>query len=164
VAGDETDAARLLRRASRPHPGVEHAVLAVGHLGHGPSTVALASLGEELDPRFAAEARRLTLGDPAAGRRAPSFAGRLLVGRPWTVEGALARLIAPDEPIRSRERLALDLAVRTGVRPPFRYDATATASRQARGAQDFRATFAPVAASLASGRWHYYGYPVPKGG
>jgi hypothetical protein len=85
-----------------------------------------------------------------------------LHGRPWSLAGALTRLGAPDEPVRSRERLALDLVVRTGVRAPLRYDARAPAAAQASMAKAIESAFTPRAGQLPSGRWSYFGQPVPK--
>jgi hypothetical protein len=163
VAGDGADAERLLRRAARDAADAAGALLAAGHLGSAASVPELSRLRDAAPPGVVDEALRAICGDAPAGHGTPTPAARLLRGKAWSVEAALARLAAPDEPVRARERLALDLAVRSGLRPPARYDATTDAALQARAAESFHAAFTTNPASLGPGRWYYFARPVPKG-
>jgi hypothetical protein len=164
VAGDESDADRLLRRAKSNEPHLERTVLAIGHLGSTTAAAALAQLRGSVRDQVLDEALRATFGEIPLGRPLTTATQeRLLRGRPWSIKGVTARLSAADEPVRSRERLALELAVRTGVRPPVRYDSTAPAANQTRAAQAFTATFGASVTGLRAGRWYYFGRAVPKG-
>jgi hypothetical protein len=163
IGGDDGDADRLLHSAERASERqAERAVLAIGHLGSARVAAELPKVVGTVDPRVLAEALEATFGEgPAEARRAVA-PGRLLRGRPWSIGGAVARLLAPNEPVRSRERLALDLAVRTGLRPSVKYDATALASSQIRAAETLSATFTASASALRPGHWYYFGHPVPQ--
>ena len=163
IGGDDSDADRLLRNAARASERrAERAVLAIGHLGSARVAAELAKLAGTVDPRVLDEALLATFGDGPIEARRAATPGRLLRGRPWSIGGAVARLLAPNESVRSRERLALDLAVRTGLRPPLRYDPTALASRQTRAAEILSATFAASASALRPGHRYYFGRPAPR--
>jgi hypothetical protein len=56
--------------------------------------------------------------------------------------------------VRVRERLALEIAVRTGVRPPRLYRAEAAAEAQALSAQAWQQQWPGVPPSV--GPWAYY--------
>jgi hypothetical protein len=163
IGGDDSDADRLLRSAARAgERHAERAVLALGHLGSARVAAELTKLTGTIDPRVLDEALAATFGDRPADARRAEAPGRLLRGRPWSIGGAVTRLLAPNEPIRSRERMALDLAVRTGLRPPVRYDLAALASRQTRAAETLSATFTANASALRPGNWYYFGRPAPR--
>jgi hypothetical protein len=154
VAGDAADGQRLLRRAAGEDASAAAAALTIGHLGSPAATLELGRPRGLVDDRILDHARRLTFGE---ANNPPASSGRLLGGKAWSVTGVLTRLAAPDEPVRSRERLALELGVRTGFRPPGRYDARAPAQQQRQMAEAFAAAFAPRASQLQAGRWYHAG-------
>jgi hypothetical protein len=179
VAGAPGDAARLLALAARDPACAPLATLAAAHLGDPETAAALAvpvaddgSAGDEtpdgvVDPNLIAHARQAILGPgpppplPRHGRAAgaPSVeAPRLLHGAPWTVAAALARLGAPGELVRARAWYALEVGVRSGVRPGAVLDGSAAAAVQ-------RAATAAIGAALAGrrlpppGSWFHGGRP-----
>jgi hypothetical protein len=72
----------------------------------------------------------------------------------------LSRLEASDEPVHSRQRLALELRARTGIQPPgvFPLFVLHTVSPQFIGV--WRQQFAKADARLKPGRWYFRGKPL----
>jgi hypothetical protein len=130
AAGSMADAERLLHLAARDEALAPVAVLAAGHLGH---------------PIDAAAARPTQ---------------RLLGGKPWTLAAAQARLADPGELARARHWYALELMVRTGVRPQVVFDATARVHTQDAAVERLRKWFEQRPRVLPEGGWFYGGQPV----
>jgi hypothetical protein len=106
------------------------------------------------------EARRMILGDGSAhpsGEASPNSALRRLHGEPWSVSGLLSRLAAPDEPVQSQRRLALEIRVRTGLVPPTKFPLLMSAAARAELVANWNAYFAKTNASLKPGGWYYQG-------
>jgi hypothetical protein len=151
VAGDESDVRRLLAVAARRGRLARHAALAAGHLGS--AQIATAARGLPLVPHLE-EALACTFGSAILPSGPGAQTGRLWDGRPWSVAQALSALGAAETPVRVRERLALEIAVRTGVRPPCLYRADASADAQARAAQAWQQQWPGRPPSV--GPWAYY--------
>ena len=105
IGGDDSDADRLLRNAARASERhAERAVLAIGHLGSARVAAELPKLAGTVDPRLLDEALVAIVSATLRPRRAArQRRGRPLRGRPWSIGGATARLLAPNESVRSRE-------------------------------------------------------------
>jgi hypothetical protein len=161
VAGNAADAGRLLALAARQPELAALAVLAAGHLGDPAIADAILGLEAEVSPEVRGRALRTVRGDARSYRGAPA-GQRLLYGAPWSVEGALARLVAPDELVRTRPWYALEAFVRTGVRPSAVLDCRATAARQEQAATRARSTLFEQGRPVAGGTWLLWGRPVPS--
>jgi hypothetical protein len=150
VAGAEGDHARLLALAARDEALAPLAVLAAGHLGNPAAASALPSDGGE-------RARRTILGDGESSGANAQTGRRLLYGHPWTLSSALARLVEPDELLRSRPWYALEVGVRTGTRPQAVFDATARAGLQDAASARIRNAIEARRRPLPDGSWFYFG-------
>jgi hypothetical protein len=130
IGGDETDVRRLLVVAARRGRLARHAALAAGHLGSPRMAIAAHSLPgvPTLD-----EALACTFGTGPLPHEADAdlLAGRLWRGRRWSIPEALTALADPLTPVRTRERLALEIPVRTGVQPAPLYRAESSVETQA---------------------------------
>jgi hypothetical protein len=154
VAGDASDAERLIDFAATDRPLAQEATLASAHLGSAAVSRAIGALGEHVSAATKAAALdALAGGAGSIGRdRAPAEL-RLLRGTPWSVGASLERILDQDEPVRSRARRALDVASRTGIRPPAAYVSSASASLQGRIAEEWRQHYLKTADRMPQGRW-----------
>jgi hypothetical protein len=153
IAGDEGDVRRLLLVAARRGRLAHNAALAAGHLG----SVQIAT-ARGLSNHLLEDALGWTFGSstvPGAGVQS----GRLWQGRPWSIGQALLALAAGETPVRVRERLALEIGVRTGARPPTLYRADSAADVQTRAAQAWQAHWSGTPPN--PGPWAYYGASRP---
>jgi hypothetical protein len=94
----------------------------------------------------------------------PKNPGRRLYGEPWTALGALARLTAPDELLRTRDWYAQEIGVRLGLTPPAVLDAGAPSKHQRIATERMRAAVDGArrtkAMTTASGKWLFFGQPM----
>jgi hypothetical protein len=150
VGGDQSDVRRLLRVAARRGRLARHAALAAGHLG----SAEILAAARGLSVPFLEEALATTFGSAIVPSGPLGQSGRLWQGRPWSVAQALRALGAPETAVRVRERLALEIAVRSGVRSPAVYRAEASADAQARAAQAWLARWPGPSPSVAP--WSYH--------
>ncbi len=157
IAGNADDVGRLLAIAAH-HPELAPlAVLAAGHLGDAAAADAIAGAPADVDPAVRDRALRTIRGDVHESTRDAPARQRLLYGSPWSVEGLLARLVAPDELVRTRPWYALEGFVRTGIRPPAVLDHRAGAVRQEQAATKARTTLFEQGRPLAPGSWFFAG-------
>jgi hypothetical protein len=154
VAGSARDAQRLLQHASRDEAHAALALLAAGHLGNRAAAAALAGT----ESPAAAERARRTILDNGGDDSGPAEA-RLLYGKAWTLSGALARLAELDELVCARSWFALEVAVRTGARPPAVFDVSARVSVQDAVAARIRAAIEEWRSPIPNGAWFYFGQP-----
>jgi hypothetical protein len=159
VAGNAADASRLLALATRQPELAGLAVLAAGHLGDPAVGDVIVGLPADVPPELRARALRTIRGDSA--RSAPG-GGRLLYGSPWSVEGLLARLVAPDELLRARPWYALEGFIRTGVPAAAALDRRSAAARQEQAAATIRSTLFEQARPVTAGNWLLWGRPAPQ--
>jgi hypothetical protein len=151
IAGDESDVRRLLVVAARRGRLARQAALAAGHLGSAQIAASARALPQV--PHLE-EALACTFGSAIIPSGPGAQTGRLWSGRPWSVAQALSALSAAETPVRVRERLALEIAVRTGVRPPRLYRAEGAADAQARAAQAWQQQWPGAPPSVPP--WAYY--------
>lgn len=156
-AGGPHDGERLLKLAARDEALAPAAVLAAGYLGERRVAAALAA---GVEPKAVAERALRTIVGATVEGAAGSGGGRLLYGKPWTLSGALARLDAPDELLCARRWLALEVAVRTGVRPPVVVDVATPGAVQEAALARLRAAIEPRGRSIPAGAWFYFGRPA----
>ena len=107
----------------------------------------------------------MILGDGSghpSGEASPASAIRRLRGELWSVSGLLSRLAAPDEPVQSQRRLALEIRVRTGLVPPTKFPLLMSAAARAELMASWTAYFAKTNGQLAPGGWYYQGKPAGK--
>jgi hypothetical protein len=156
-AGGPHDGERLLKLAARDEALAPVAVLAAGHLGERRTAAALAG---GIEPKAAAERALRTIVGRTPKSAAAAAGGRLLYGKPWKLGGALARLDAPDELLRARRWLALEVAVRTGARPPVVVDSATPVAVQEVAVARLRAAIEPRGRAIPDGAWFYFGRPV----
>ena len=156
-AGGPHDAERFLKLAARDEALAAVAVLAAGHLGDRRTAAALVA---GVEPKAVAERALRTIVGASARDAAGSSGGRLLYGKPWTLDGALSRLDALDEPLRARRWLALEATVRTGVRPTVVVDVAMPVAVQDAARARLRAAIEPRGRSIPDGAWFYFGRPV----
>jgi hypothetical protein len=159
IGGGASDTGLILEAADAPGADVAHAVLAAANLGCVTVLPKLASFASRLSTDILTTARRMLVGESPSPDRDQGTA-RLLGGREWSVAGVLLRLEARDEPVRSRQRLALELCARTGIRPPgvFPLLVSRTVSPKIIGA--WRQQFAKADARLKPGEWYFRGRPL----
>jgi hypothetical protein len=156
-AGGPHDAERLLKLAARDEALAAVAVLAAGHLGDRRTAAALVA---GVEPKAVAERALRTIVGASARDAARSSGGRLLYGKPWTLEGALTRLDALDELLRARRWLALEAAVRTGTRPTVVVDVAMPVAVQTAALARLRAATEPRGRVIPGGAWFYFGRPI----
>jgi hypothetical protein len=159
IAGDASDADRLLDLATHPLPDLSCALLAAANLGCVTAVPAFEEFADRVPERISEEVRRMVLG---THQGSPHGNARLLRGKPWSVAGVLNQLSAPDEPLHSVNRIALELRVRTGLAPPCRLPLVAPASIREEAVARWRSHYAKADGKLAPGGWYYQGKPVPK--
>ena len=159
IGGDASDAGLILEAADTPGVDAVHAVLAAANLGCVAVLPKLASFASRLSTDVLAAARQMLVGESPEPNRDQGTA-RLLGGQAWSVAGVLSRLEASDEPVHSRQRLALELRARTGIQPPgvFPLFVLHTVSPQFIGV--WRQQFAKADARLKPGRWYFRGKPL----
>jgi hypothetical protein len=87
---------------------------------------------------------------------------RRLHGELWSVSGLLSRLAAPDEPVQSQRRLALEIRVRTGLVPPTKFPLLMSVAARAELVASWAAHLAKANGQLAPGGWYYQGKPAGK--
>jgi hypothetical protein len=165
IAGDDSDADRLLALVALPEADGAHVLLAAASLGSTGVLVALPALANMVPQNALEEARRMIAGRELVGTttaRPRTTEMRLLHGEPWSVSGLLSRLAAPDEPIQSQQRLALEVRVRTGLAPPTRFPSLMSRSTSAELVASWRAHFARAQARLKPGVWHFQGKPIEQ--
>jgi hypothetical protein len=122
---------------------------------------ALPSFAERVPKNVLDEAKRLILGEgqnPAPDERGPAI--RLLRGQPWSVPGLVACLAGPSETILSQRRLALELRVRTGLRPPVVLPAFAPVQTRSDVLAHWTDHLARTSGRLPAGQWYYQGKPA----
>ena len=156
-AGGPHDGERLLKLAARDEALAPTAVLAAGYLGERRVAAALAA---GVEPKAVAERALRTIVGATAEGAVSSGGGRLLYGKPWTLGGALAQLDAPDELVCARRWIALEVVVRTGVRPPVVVDVATPVAVQEAALARLRAAIEPRGRSIPDGAWFYFGRPV----
>ena len=158
IAGDESDAGRLLQFAERGGPEARRATLAAGHLGAAGVLPRLEALKAAVGEDLVDQAKRAIVGDSAAY---PSGPVRLLRGRPWTVEGAVERLADPGERLVSQQWIAVELSVRTGVPMPRQLQPGAPTRELTAMAAAWQ-TALHQARRPRGGEWLYLGRPMPR--
>jgi hypothetical protein len=162
IAGDASDAPRLLALAEQTSVEADHSLLAAANLGCDATVQALPALVSHVRRETIEQARRMLLG---SGFPHPSYeasALRRLHGEPWSVSGLLWRLAAPDEPVQSQRRLALEVRVRTGFVPPTRFSLLMSAAARAELVASWTTHFAKANGQLAPGGWYYQGKSAGK--
>jgi len=162
IAGDDSDAARLIALAEQPSVEADHLVLAAANLGCVATVQVLPALVGHVRRETIEQARRMILGSGSTHPSDEASALRRLHGEPWSVSGLLSRLAAPDEPVQSQRRLALEIRVRTGLVPPTKFPLLMSAAARAELVASWRAHFAKAHGQLAPGGWYYQGKPAGK--
>jgi hypothetical protein len=157
-AGTARDCERLLTLASRDEALAPSALLAVGHLGDRGAADRLAA---GLEPKAVAErAIQMIVGSNRGKNAALPKGARLLHGEVWSLSGALVRLGLPDELLRARRWLALEVAVRSGARPPRVVDLSARVAVQEIAVTQLRAAIEAWRRPIRAGAWYYFGRPA----
>jgi hypothetical protein len=162
LAGDDSDAPRLIALAERPGIDADHFLLAAANLGCIATVQALPAPVGHVRRETLEQARRMILGSGFTHPSGEGSAIRRLHGEPWSVSGLLSRLAAPDEPVQSQRRLALEIRVRTGLVPPTKFPLLMSAAARAELVASWRAHFAKARGQLAPGGWYYQGKPAGK--
>jgi hypothetical protein len=153
VAGNDTDADRLLRLATR-QPGLAPlAVLAAGHLGNPAAAEAI--FRADVEKPLKIRSVRTIRGDNLTK---VAQQGRLLHGAPWTLAGIVDRLDAQDELVHSRPWYALEATVRSGIRPSAFLDPCARVDLQDDAVGIIRRAIAQRRLP-EEGSWYYWGRP-----
>jgi hypothetical protein len=147
---------RMLDAGTSVTVAVVDALAAAGSAADAERLLHLAARDEALAPLAVLAAGHLGYPIVAAGRPTQ----RLLGGKPWTLAAALARLADPGELARARRWHALELMVRTGVRPQIVFDATARVHTQDAAVARLRKWFEERPRVLPEGGWFYGGQPV----
>ena len=160
IAGDVSDAAHLIALAERPGIDADHLLLAAANLGCVATVQALPALVGHVRRETLERARRMILGSGSTHPSDEASAIRRLHGEPWSVSGLLSRLAAPNEPVQSQRRLALEIRVRTGLVPPKRFPLLMSAAARAELVANWNAYFAKTNAKLMPGDWYYQGKPA----
>jgi hypothetical protein len=160
IAGDDSDAPRLIALAEKPGIDADHLLLAVANLGCVATVQALPALVSHVRRETLERARRMILGSGSTHPSDEASAIRRLHGEPWSVSGLLSRLAAPDEPLQSQRRLALEIRVRTGLVPPTKSSLLMSAAARAELVANWTAYFAKTNAKLKPGDWYYQGHPA----
>ncbi len=171
IAGDGSDAVRLVAFAARPEAEVDvdvgQAVLAAANLGCAEILPSLSAFAERVRPDILTEARSMILGDGRShhpGTIPSPSTTRMLRGQPWSVAGVLESLAALDRPVWSQRRSALEIRVRTGLVPPTGFPLLASAAARAELLAKWETHFAKAGAKLAPGGWYYQGKPARSAG
>jgi hypothetical protein len=162
IAGDAADAARLIALAEQPGVEADHLVLAAANLGSVATVQALRPFTDRVPRETLEEARRMILGSGSTHPSDEASAIRRLHGEPWSVSGLLSRLAAPDEPVQSQRRLALEIRVRTGLVPPTKSSLLMSAAARAELVASWTVHLAKANGQLAPGGWYYQGKPAGK--
>lgn len=162
IAGDASDVPRLLALAEQPGVDADHIVLAAANLGCVATVQALRPFTGRVPRETLEEARRMILGSGSTHPSDEASALRILHGEPWSVSGLLSRLAAPDEPVQSQRRLALEVRVRTGFVPPTRFSLLMSAAARAELVASWTTHFAKANGQLAPGGWYYQGKSAGK--
>ena len=160
IAGDDADASLLMDLAAHPASDTGYVVFAAANLGCMATVRALPLFADRVPKHVLDEAQRLILGNGAEPLPNPAPPVRLLHGQPWSVPGLLARLAARDETICSRQRLALEIRVRTGLAAPALLPVLSPAQAQTEALADWACHFAKASARLPAGQWYYQGKPA----
>jgi hypothetical protein len=161
IAGDDSDAFLLMDLATLPDADADYLLLSAANLGCSATVRALPSFADRVPKDVLDEAKRLILGEgqnPPANDHGPAI--RLLRGQPWSVPGLVACLQASNETIRSQRRLALELRVRTGLRPPVVLPSFAPAQIRSKVLAHWSDYFARTSGRLPAGQWYYQGKPA----
>ena len=161
IAGDDSDAFLLMDLATLPDADADYLLLSAVNLGCVATARALPSFAERVPKNVLDEAKRLILGEgqnPAPDERGPAI--RLLRGQPWSVPGLVACLAGPSETILSQRRLALELRVRTGLRPPVVLPAFAPVQTRSDVLAHWTDHLARTSGRLPAGQWYYQGKPA----
>jgi hypothetical protein len=162
IAGDASDAPRLLALAEQTSVEADHSLLAAANLGCDATVQALPALVSHVRRETIEQARRMILGSGSTHPSDEASALRILHGEPWSVSGLLSRLAAPDEPVQSQRRLALEVRVRTGFVPPTRFSLLMSAAARAELVASWTTHFAKANGQLAPGGWYYQGKSAGK--
>jgi hypothetical protein len=157
VAGGPSDTLRLLGLAERQPELAAMGLLAVGHLGDASCATAISDA--QVPDGVKSRALRAIHGERPAPMPTTST-GRLLHGEPWTVFGAIQRLMAPDELLQTRTWYALEIGVRSGLRSGVLFDAAAASSQQDSAAKAIQAAVEGARQTMAKGKWSFFGQPV----
>jgi hypothetical protein len=167
IAGDSSDVSRLIALAEQPGVDADYLLLAAANLGCADTVQVLSALAGRVRRETLEEARRMIVGDGSAhpsGDALPAPAIRRLRGEPWSVSGLLSRLAAPNEPVQSQRRLALEIRVRTGLAPPTKFPPLMSVPTRTELVASWTAHFAKANGKLAPGGWYYQGRPVEPAG
>jgi hypothetical protein len=159
IAGDESDAERLLGLAARPNPDTSDVVLAAANLGAAKTLSDFQAFADRVPARVLGEARRRITG---AKIGACSQTDRLLYGAPWSVSRSLHRLADPSEPLRSADWSALEVRARTGLKAPSRIPLFVRAAVRAELLAGWQSHYANIGERLPPGGWYYQGKSVPS--
>jgi hypothetical protein len=161
VAGDASDAVLLMRLAEQFEDDAPVLLLAAANLGCAGTLAALPALEGRVPADVLEEARRRIAGAPGqAGNVGTAKDVRLLRGQPWSVEGLLACLQAPGEPLQAQRHLALELRVRTGQASPRPLPLLVPGAARPGLLADWNSCYAKANGRLKPGVWYYQGKPV----
>jgi hypothetical protein len=157
IAGDDFDAPRLIALVEKSGIDADYLLLAAANLGCAATVQALPALVGHVTQETIEQARRMILGSASTPPSDEDSAIRRLYGEPWSVSGLLSRLAAPDEPVQSQRRLALEIRVRTGLVPPTKFALLMSPAARAELVANWNAIFAKTSAKLKPGAWYYQG-------
>jgi hypothetical protein len=162
IAGDDSDAHRLIALAEKPGIDADHLLLAVANLGCVATVQSLPALVGHVRRETLEQVRRMILGSGSTHPSDEASAIRRLHGEPWSVSGLLSRLAAPDEPVQLQQRLALEIRVRSGLVPPTKFPLLMSAAARAELVASWTAHLAKANGQSAPGGWYYQGKPAGK--
>ena len=166
IAGDDSDVDQLMDSAVTPNPDTTQILLAAANLGNAKTLFEFEDFDRHAPAAVLEEVPWIVLGKAGLPPRPkllpPEKATRMLRGKPWSVSAVLDRLAAPDELLRSANRMALEIRVRTGVMPPCRLPLFASTASRSDILAQWRLHYAKVDAKLAPGDWYYQGKPASK--
>jgi len=162
VAGDASDAALLTRLAGQFEDDAVALLLAAANLGSAETLALLHGLHGVVAADVLAEVHRMIAGrgaDDVRGR--PTMQNtRMLRGHPWSVEGLLACLQAPDETLQAQRQMALELRARTGEIPLSTLPMFLPASARPGLLANWSTYYAKAHGRLRPGQWYYQGKPM----
>lgn len=160
VAGDASDATLLVRLARQFEDDADGLVLAAANLGSVETLSVLPELDGLVAADVAVEARRMIAGSGEAEAPPEAKTSRWLRGRPWSVEGMLDCLRAPEETLQAQRQVCLELRARTGEVPMSTLPLLSPAAVRLELLAKWNTHDGKAKGRLKPGQWYYQGKPM----